>query len=122
MRAIKGCTLDTKGQHLHSETEILPFQTHLKLYSSQLIQKALNLTYQFTTISLTTKKAHPRYKKQSTFNDNKYVIIMPTNNNTTHTKMKKKIKTIYTKLVHDCFSTTHNKILNSHPYMTHKSP
>src|SRR6476661_4009815 len=40
LRIITGCTADTNIQHLHTETQVLPLSTHLKLHASQLRQKA----------------------------------------------------------------------------------
>ena len=33
-----GCTRDTNTQHLHDETKVLPMDTHLKFYATQLKQ------------------------------------------------------------------------------------
>ena len=33
-----GCTQDTNTQHLHNEIKVLPMDTHLKLYATQLKQ------------------------------------------------------------------------------------
>ena len=121
MRTIIGCTLDTNTQHLHSETKILPFQNHLKLYASQLTLKASHPTHPLHI--LTTQEAHPRYKKQSTFNNNiNYTLNIPSSTQTTsHTQIKNNMKTIHTKIVHDYISSTHNKILSKQVPPIHES-
>ena len=88
LRTITGCTIDTNTQHLHSETKILPLQNHLKLHASQLTQKASHPTHPLHP--LTTQEAHPRYKKQSTFNNNiNYTLNIPSSTKTTsHTNKK----------------------------------
>ena len=88
LRTITGCTLDTNTQHLLSETKILPLQNHLKLHASQLTQKASHPTHPLHP--LTTQEAHPRYKKQSTFNNNiNYTLNIPSSTQTTsHTNKK----------------------------------
>ena len=115
MRTITGCTLDTNTQHLHSKTKILPLQNHLKLHASQLTQKASHPNHPLSP--LTTQEAHPRYKKQSTFNNNiNYTLKLPSSTQTTsHTQIKNNVKTIHTKIVHDYISSTHNKILSKQP-------
>ena len=40
LRTITGRTLDTNTHHLHTETKILPKDTHMKLHGSQLRQQA----------------------------------------------------------------------------------
>ena len=70
LRTITGCTLNTNTQHLHSETKILPLKNPLKLHASQLTQKASHPTHPLR--SLNTQEAHPKYKKQSTFNNINY--------------------------------------------------
>ena len=121
MKTITGCTLDTNTQHLHSETKILPLQNHLKLYASQLTQKVSDPTHPLHP--LTTQEAHPRYKKRFTFNNNiNYTLNIPSSAQTTsHTQIKNNIKTIYTKIVHDYISSTHNKILSKQPPPIHES-
>ena len=79
LRTITGCTLDTNTQHLHSETKILPLQNHPKFHASQL---------HYPT-PLTTQKAHPSYKKRSTFNNNiSYTLNIPLSQTTSHTNKK----------------------------------
>ena len=121
LRTITGCTLDTNTQHLHSETKIFPLQNHLKLHASQLTQKAFNPTHSLHP--LTTQEAHPKYKKQSTFNNNiNYTLNIPFSTQTTsHTQIKNKMKTILTKIVHDYISSTHNKTLSKQPSPIHES-
>ena len=121
MRTITGCTLDTNTQHLHSETKIIPLQNHLKLHASQLIQKASHPTHPLHP--LTRQEAHPRYKKQSTFNNNiNYTLNIPSSTQTTsHTQIKNYMKTIHTKIVHDSISSTHNKIFSKQPPPIHES-
>ena len=119
LRTTTGCTLDTNTQHLHSETKNLPLQNHLKLHASQLTQKASYPTHPLHP--LTTQKAHPRYKKQSTFNNNiNYTLNIPSYTQTTsHTQIKNNMKTIHTKIVHDYVSSTNNKILSKQPPPPH---
>ena len=121
LRTITGCTLDTNTQHLHSETKILPLQNHLKFHVSQLIQKASHSTHPLHP--LTTQEAHPRYKKQSTFN---YTLNIPSfsTQNTSHTQIKYNMKTIHTKIVHDYIYplTTKSSASNPHPFMHLKPP
>ena len=70
-----------------------------------------------------TQEAHPRYKKQSTFNININCTlnILSSTQTTSHTQIKNNMKTIHTKIVHDCISFTHNKILSKQPPPIHKS-
>ena len=78
LTTMAGCTLDTNTQHFHSETKILPLQIH----ASQLTQKGSHLTHPLDL--LTTQEAHPRYKKQSTFNYNiNYPLNIPSSIQTT---------------------------------------
>ena len=118
LRTITGCTLNT--QHFTSETKILPLQNHLKLHASQLTQKASHPIHPLHP--LTTQEAHPRYKKQSTFN---YTLNIPSSTQTTfHTQIKNNMKKIHTKIVHDYISSTYNKILSKQPlpFMMLKPP
>ena len=61
LRTITGCTLDTNTHHLHTETKILPIDTHMKLHRSQLRQQAQDPEH--TLHQLTTQEPPPRPKK-----------------------------------------------------------
>ena len=120
MRTITGCTLDTNTQHFHSKTKILPLQNHLKLHASQLTQKAFLPTHPLHP--LTTQEVHPRYKKQSTFNNINYTLNIPSSTQSTfHKQIKNNMKTIHTKIVHDYISSTHSKILSKQLPPIHES-
>ena len=84
------CSLENNHRlhprHLHSETKILPLQNHLKLHASQPIQKAFHPTHPLHP--LTTQEAHPRYKKQSTFNKINYTLNITPFQITSHTNKK----------------------------------
>ena len=108
MRTITGCTLDTNTQHLHSEAKITSNFTH-------------HNSFKKPPTPLTTQEAHPRYKKQSTFNNINYTLNIPSSQNTSHTQIKNNMKTIHTKIVHDYISSTHNKILSKQPPPIHES-
>ena len=97
LRTITGCTLDTNIQNLHSETKILPLQNHLKIHASQPTQKASHPIHPLQP--LTRQEAHPRYKKQSTFNNNiNYTLNIPSSTQfTSHTQIKNNMKTIHKK-------------------------
>ena len=75
-----GCTHDTKIQHLHDETNVLPRHQHLQLHASQIKQKAQHPTHPLhkLTIYLHT----PRLKKQTTFNNINYTAIVDTHPDT----------------------------------------
>ena len=61
LRTITGCTLDTNTHHLHTETKILPIDTHMKLNRSQLRQQAQDPEH--TLHQLTTQEPPPKPKK-----------------------------------------------------------
>ena len=102
--------LHPRHQYLHSETKILSNFQYRNSYKKPLTP-------------LTTQEAHPRYKKQSTFNNNiNYTLNIPSSTQTTsHTQIKNNMKTIHTKIVHGYISSTHNKILSRQPPPIHES-
>ena len=80
-RSITGCTLDTNTHHLHTETKILPIDTHMKLHGSQLKQQAQDSEH--TLHQLTTREPPARLKKQTIFHNNNYTTNIDTPPDTT---------------------------------------
>ena len=81
LRTIAGCTLDTNTHHLHTETKILPINTHMKFHGSQLRQQAQDPDH--TLHQLTTQEPPPRLKKQTIFHNNNYTTNIDTPPDTT---------------------------------------
>ena len=69
LRIATGCKRDINTQHLHDETKVLPIDTHLKLYATQLKQVTLTQKHSFV---LNAYSDPPRNMKATIF------IIMST--------------------------------------------
>ena len=98
LRTATECTQDTKIQHLHDETLILPMHLHLQLHASQYKQKTQHLP-------------HPLHKNATYFNTprrNHYLLqrlIHNTHSHRPHTVTTTDIKktcTIYIHLLSLC--------------------
>ena len=71
LRTITGCTLDRMyTHHQHTQTKILPIDTHMELHGSQLRQQAQDPEH--TLHRLTTQESPARLKKQTIFHNNNY--------------------------------------------------
>ena len=113
LRTITGCTLDTNTHHLHTETKILPINTHMKLHGSQLRQQAQDPEH--TLHQLTTQEPPPRLKKQTIFHNNNYTTNIDTPpNTTTQETIRANTAQIHTQIVSNHMQAIpHNKILNT---------
>ena len=113
LRTATGCTLDTNINHLHDETKILPLDTHLRLHSSQLRQKAQHPDHPLHY--LTIQDDHERRMKRTTLNNrHDYTTRIETDPNTVdQDDIKTILKTIHTTIVRDHLRDRPvNKILN----------
>src|SRR6476469_2420782 len=112
LRIITGCTADTNIQHLHTETQILPLSTHLKLHASQLRQKAQFPTH--TLHSLTKQNPSRRQMKQTIFENTSFTTNVDTTpTNTTETTVQENIKEIHHSIAENHIqSLKPNKIIN----------
>ena len=115
LRTITGCTLDTNVHHLHTETKILPIDTHMKLHGSQLRQQAQDPEH--TLHRLTTQEPPARLKKQTIFHNNNYTTDIDTPPEaTTQETIKANTAQIHTQIVTNYMQTIpHNKVLNRTP-------
>ena len=115
LRTITGCTLDTNTHHLHTETKILPIDTHMKLHGSQLRQQAQDPEH---TLHLLIMQEPPAtLKKQTIFHSNNYTTNIDTpSGTTTQETIKTNTAQIHTQIVTNHMQTIpHNKILNRTP-------
>ena len=115
LRTITGCTLDKNTHHLHTETKILPIDTHMKLHGSQLRQQAQDPEH--TLHLLTTQEPRARLKKQAIFLNNNYTTNIVTNHMQTipHNKILNRTPPkISTPTLHEKTPTTtpHKQITN----------
>ena len=115
LRTITGCTLDTNVYYLHTETKILPINTHMKLHGSQLRQQAQDPEH--TLHRLTTQEPPARLKKQTIFHNNNYTTDIDTPpDTTTQETIKANTAQIHTQIVANYMQTIpHNKVLNRTP-------
>ena len=115
LRTITRCTLDTNVHHLHTETKILPIDTHMKLHGSQLRQQAQDPEH--TLHRLTTQEPPARLKKQTIFHNNNYTTDIDTPpDTTTQETIKANTAQIHTQIIANYIQTIpHNKILNRTP-------
>src|SRR6476619_1238708 len=112
LRIITGCTADTNIQHLHTETQILPLSTHLKLRISQLRQKAQLPTNPLH--SLTKQNPSRRQMKQTIFENTSFTTNLDANpTNTTEATVQRNIKEIHHSILENHMqSLKPNKIIN----------
>src|SRR6476469_5201561 len=112
LRIITGCTADTNIQHLHTETQILPLSTHLKLHASQLKQKAQLPTHPLH--SFTKQNPSRRQMKQTIFKITSFTTNLDANpTNTTETTVQFNINEIHhSKVENHMQSLKPNKIIN----------
>ena len=115
LRTITGCTLDTNVHHLHTETKILPIDTHMELHGSQLRQQAQDPEH--TLHRLTTQEPPAWLKKQTIFRNNNYTSDRDTPSDTTAQEtIKANTAQIHTQIVANYMQTIpHNKVLNRTP-------
>ena len=111
LRTITGCTLDTNTHHLHTETKVLPIDTHMKLHGSQLRQQAQDHTLH----QLTTQEPPPRLIKQTIFHNNNYTTnIEKPPDTTTQETIRANTAQIHTQIVSNHMQAIpHNKMLNT---------
>ena len=71
-----GCTQDTNTQYLQDKTKVLPMDTHIKLYATQL--KQLNQTQTHPLLDLNAYLNPDRNMKATIFHKNEHTnIIIP---------------------------------------------
>ena len=104
--------LITNIQHLHTETQILPLSTHLKLHASQLRQKAQLPTHPLH--SLTKQNPSRRQMKQTIFENTSFTTNHDANpTNTTETTVQRNIREIHHSIVENHLQSLKlNKIIN----------
>src|SRR6476469_9926464 len=104
LRIITGCTADTNIQHLHTETQILPLSTHLKLHASQLRQKAQLPTHPLH--SLTKQNPSRTQMKHTIFENTSFTTNLDANpTNTTETTVQRNIREIHNSIVKNHFQS-----------------
>ena len=114
LRTITGCSVShTNTHHQHTETKILPIDTHMKLHGSQLRQQAQDPEH--TLHQLTTQEPPTRLKKQTIFHNNNYTTnIYTPPDTTTQETIRANTAQIHTQIVSNHMQAIpHNKILNT---------
>ena len=103
LRFATGCTRDANTQHLHDKTKVLPMNTHLKLYATQLKQ-------------FTQTQAHnaylnpPRNMKATIFYNNKHNSIIISKPGVTFEKCRENHKQVHTTITLQYLSSRKNNI------------
>src|SRR6476619_6366593 len=112
LRIITGCTADTNIQYLHTETQILPLSSHLKLHASQLRQKAQFPTHPLHP--LTKQNPSRRQMKQTIFENTSFTTNIDANpTNTTETTVQRNIREIHHSIIENHLqSLKPNKIIS----------
>jgi hypothetical protein len=87
-------TADTNVHHLHQEIKLLSLTQHLKLYASQLRQKAQNSTHPLHSLTI---QPHPhRLMKQTNFHNSGFTTDIEAPPQATQDTIKQNLKTIHT--------------------------
>ena len=119
-RIATGCTQDTKTQHLHDKTKVLPVDTHFKLHSTQLkqlIQTQIHPLHDHNAYS-----NPPRNMKATIFDSNEHANIIISKPDITPEECRENLKHIHTTITSQYLSSRkNNKVTDTTSYDIYSS-
>ena len=114
LQIFTGCPQDMNTQHLHDETKVLPMDTHLKLYATQL--KQLTQTQTHPLHDLNAYSDLPKNMKATIFHDNEHTSTIISEPDITPEECRENAKHIHTTITSQYLSSRKNNVTETIPH------